>query len=66
MLDELARDFRNYDGGAMPPELLTRIDRVLAEVMREASDDVRGDALIGLVGIRRGLFRSLALPGGCS
>jgi len=56
MLDELATDFRTHDGRAMPPELLARIDRALAEVMTEARDDVRGDALIGLVGIRRGLF----------
>jgi uncharacterized membrane protein YccC len=56
MLDELAVEFRSYDGGAMPPELLMRIDHALAEVMGEARDDVRGDALLGLVGIRRGLF----------
>ncbi len=60
MLDELAADFRTHDGGAMPPELLARIDRALAEVLAEvitdARDDVRDDALIGLVGIRRGLF----------
>lgn len=56
MLDELAKDFRAYDGGEMPPELLAQIDRALAEVMADARDDVRGDALVGLVGIRRGLF----------
>ncbi|MEH2513218.1 putative membrane protein YccC [Nitrobacteraceae bacterium AZCC 1564] len=61
MLDELARDFRKYDGGDMPPELLARIDRALAEVMADARDDVRDDALMGLVGIRRGLFPA-ALP----
>lgn len=56
MLDELARDFREFGGGDMPPQLLQRIDRALAEAMRETAGDVRGDALIGLVGIRRGLF----------
>ena len=40
----------------MPSELLARIDVALTEAMTEADDDVRGDALIGLVGVRRGLF----------
>jgi len=60
MLDELAADFRSYDGGAMPAELLARIDHALSEAMTEGNDDVRGDALIGLVGIRRGLFPEAA------
>ncbi|MDB5504200.1 MAG: hypothetical protein JWR89_4102 [Tardiphaga sp.] len=68
MLDELAADFRTYDGGTMPPGLLADIDRALAGAMTEAGDAVRGDALIGLVGIRRGLFpeapayQPMALP----
>ncbi|CAN5309251.1 FUSC family protein [soil metagenome] len=56
MLEELAAGFRKYDGGAMPPKLLANIDHALAEAMTETGDDVRRDALIGLVGIRRGLF----------
>ena len=60
MLDELAADFRRYEGGAMPGALLTRIDHALAEAMTETRDDARGDALIGLVGIRRGLFPDAA------
>ena len=56
MLDELAADFRNYDGMTMPSELLARTDHALAETMSETSGDARSDALIGLVGIRRGLF----------
>lgn len=56
MLDQIAADFRSYDGVTMPPELLARIDRALADTMGEASDNARGDALIGLVGIRRALF----------
>ncbi len=56
MLDELAADYRKYDGETMPPELLARIDHALSETMIEADAGVRGDALIGLVGIRRGLF----------
>jgi uncharacterized membrane protein YccC len=60
MLDELAANFRRYEGGAMPEALLARIDHALAEAMTEAGDEVRGDALIGLVGIRRGLFPDAA------
>jgi uncharacterized membrane protein YccC len=56
MLDRLAAAFRGHDGGPMPPELLPSIDLALAEAMTESGDDVREDALIGLVGIRRGLF----------
>jgi uncharacterized membrane protein YccC len=60
MLDELAVELRRYDGGAMPEALLARIDHALAEAITETDDDVRGDALIGLVGIRRGLFPEAA------
>jgi uncharacterized membrane protein YccC len=56
MLDQLAVDFRSYEGGVMPAALLADIDHALAEAMTESGDEVRGDALIGLVGIRRGLF----------
>jgi uncharacterized membrane protein YccC len=54
MLDQLALALREHHGGAMPLPLLDSIDRVLAEAMNEP--DARADALIGLVGIRRGLF----------
>jgi len=40
----------------MPPELLMHIDAALVQAMNEPGHDVREDALIGLVGIRRGLF----------
>jgi len=56
MLDRLAVAFRSHAGGPMPPELLTHIDLALTEAMTESRDNVREDALIGLVGIRRGLF----------
>ena len=56
MLDELAADFHTYNGGAMPAKLLADIDHALAQAMTETGDEVRNDALIGLVGIRRGLF----------
>ena len=54
MLDQLASAFRLHRGSPMPSELLESIDRTLANVMGET--EVRDDALIGLVGIRRGLF----------
>ena len=52
LLDQLAVAFHSHAGGPMPPELLTHIDLALTEV----GDDMSQDALIGLVGIRRGLF----------
>lgn len=55
MLDELAVSFRNYEGGAMPEALLAKVDHALATAMDERGT-ARSDALIGLVGIRRGLF----------
>lgn len=56
MLDQLAVAFRRHNGGPMPPELLMRIDLALTEAINGSSADVKEDALIGLVGIRRGLF----------
>jgi uncharacterized membrane protein YccC len=56
MLDRLAAAFRRHVGGPLPPELLPSIDLALAEAMTESGDGLREDALIGLVGIRRGLF----------
>jgi uncharacterized membrane protein YccC len=55
MLDELAVCFRRYQGDAMPDALLTKVDHALSEAMSEQGA-ARSDALIGLVGIRRGLF----------
>ncbi|MDA9430757.1 FUSC family protein [Bradyrhizobium sp. CCBAU 51627] len=56
MLDQLAIACRNYAGGGMPRELLTSVDRALAQAVKDTDDSAREDALIGLVGIRRGLF----------
>jgi uncharacterized membrane protein YccC len=55
MLDELAVCFRKYQGGAMPQSLLAKVDCALKMAIGERSS-ARADALIGLVGIRRGLF----------
>lgn len=55
MLDELAQCFRKHDGMAMPQALLARVDYAMAAAIDEHGAG-RTDALIGLVGIRRGLF----------
>ncbi|MBW7967920.1 FUSC family protein [Bradyrhizobium sp. BR 10289] len=56
MLDQLAIACRGYAGGGMPAELLASVDRALAQAVKDPNDSAREDALIGLVGIRRGLF----------
>jgi uncharacterized membrane protein YccC len=56
MLDQLALACRAHVSGSLPPELLTLIDNALAETLNEPDDDAQKDALIGLIGIRRGLF----------
>lgn len=55
MLDDLAQAFRRYGGAALPAALLARIDHALAAAIGDGGAG-RSDALIGLVGIRRGLF----------
>ena len=56
MLDQLAAACRSYAGGGMPAELLRHVDQALAQAVKDPNDSAREDALIGLVGIRRGLF----------
>lgn len=56
MLDQLAAACRRYTGGSMPAELLAGVDAALAKAVKDPNDQAREDALIGLVGIRRGLF----------
>ncbi|RXT42185.1 FUSC family protein [Bradyrhizobium betae] len=56
MLDQLAVACRSYAGEGMPAALLTSVDRALARAVKDPNDNAREDALIGLVGIRRGLF----------
>ncbi|MHC2714227.1 putative membrane protein YccC [Bradyrhizobium diazoefficiens] len=60
MLDRLAVACRGYAGDGMPAELLTSVDRALAQAVKDPNDSAREDALIGLVGIRRGLFPDAA------
>jgi uncharacterized membrane protein YccC len=56
MLDQLAIACRKYAGDGMPAELLTSVDRALARAVKDPNETAREDALVGLVGIRRGLF----------
>ncbi|WFU21957.1 FUSC family protein [Bradyrhizobium sp. CB1717] len=56
MLDQLAMACRSYAGNGMSAKLLTSVDRALAQAVKDPNDSAREDALIGLVGIRRGLF----------
>ena len=56
MLDQLAAACRSYAGSGMPAELLRHVDLALAQAVKDPNDSAREDALIGLVGIRRGLF----------
>jgi uncharacterized membrane protein YccC len=56
MLGKLAKTFRAYSGGEMPRTLLADIDAALAAAVDDPDAQAKEDALIGLVGIRRGLF----------
>ncbi|MDH2384872.1 FUSC family protein [Bradyrhizobium sp. CER78] len=56
MLDDLAAAFRAHADQAMPAELLSRIDATVTAVVKDPNERARDDALLGLVGIRRGLF----------
>ncbi len=56
MLDDLAAAFRAHAHEAMPAELLSCIDTALTAVVKDPNERARDDALLGLVGIRRGLF----------
>ncbi len=56
LLDTFAREFRRRRGIALAPELLERIDHALGKSLTLPEGRVRHDALIGLVGMRRGLF----------
>jgi uncharacterized membrane protein YccC len=56
MLDQLAAAFRRDSGDRTPSNLLKSIDDALAAAVEDPSPQAREDALLGLVGIRRGLF----------
>ncbi|HEY0218634.1 MAG TPA: FUSC family protein [Afipia sp.] len=59
-LDAMAGVFRKHRGGPMPTELLERIDSALDRTASDRDPVVRDEALIGLAGIRSGLFPGAA------
>jgi uncharacterized membrane protein YccC len=66
MLAALATAARKHAAGAMPGELLERIDTALLRTVEEPAGKPRQDALIGITGIRRGLFPHAAAYRGVS
>jgi uncharacterized membrane protein YccC len=66
MLAALAIAARKHTAGAMPGKLLERIDTALLRTVEEPAGKPREDALIGITGIRRGLFPHAAAYRGVS
>lgn len=60
VLDRLAREFRQDGGRPKTKALLSDIDHALSLTMEEPDETIRRDALIGLSGVRRGLFPDAA------
>jgi uncharacterized membrane protein YccC len=60
LLTRLASAFRADAAGRLPDELVGRLDRTIASTLREAASADRNEALIGLAGIRAGLFPDAA------
>lgn len=56
LLTRLASAFRAEAAGRLPDELIGRLDNTIASTLREAASQDRTEALIGLAGIRAGLF----------
>lgn len=56
LLAALASAFRTHTVGPLPDELVVGLDRTIASTLQEPAGDARNDALIGLAGIRSGLF----------
>jgi len=56
MLARLASDCRTHTGGPLPYDLVTSLDMAIAATLKEPAGDTRNAALLGLIGIRCGLF----------
>lgn len=59
-LDAMAIAFRKHPSGAMPADLLGQIDSALNKTVSDVHPAARDEALIGLAGIRSGLFPDAA------
>jgi uncharacterized membrane protein YccC len=60
LLARLADAFRAHAAGRLPDELVGRLDATIASTLRETASEDRNEALIGLAGIRTGLFGEAA------
>src|SRR5262249_26955217 len=56
LLAGLASVFRTHTVGRLPNELAERLDGTIASVLQEPAGEAHDDALLGLAGIRTGLF----------
>ena len=60
MLARLASVCRTHTVGQLPDELVGQLDSTIASTLRESASEARNEALIGLAGIRSGLFPEAA------
>ena len=60
LLARLASAFWAHAAGRLPDELTGRLDDTIASTLREPASEDRNEALIGLAGIRAGLFPEAA------
>jgi len=60
LLARLASAFQAHAAGPLPEELVERLDDTIASTLRETASEYRNEALIGLAGIRAGLFPEAA------
>jgi uncharacterized membrane protein YccC len=56
MLARLASDCRAHTGGPLPYDLVRSLDMAMAAALHEPAGNTRNAALMGLIGIRCGLF----------
>jgi hypothetical protein len=57
LLVRLAPICRTYTAGRLPVELLAQLDDTIAFTLQQPAGEARDEALVGLTGIRFGLFR---------
>jgi uncharacterized membrane protein YccC len=60
LLARLAPVFRAHAAGRLPDQLVGRLDNTIAATLREPAGEDRNAALIGLAGLRAGLFADAA------
>jgi uncharacterized membrane protein YccC len=56
LLARLATAFQAHAAGQLPDQLVGRLDATIASTLQEPASEDRNEALIGLAGIRAGLF----------